>query len=64
MCLHRHDFKVNGKPWIDKLRNEDYKKEIEEFKAILTKIGERDQWMLEDLQKRFSNEMYDKLIFS
>jgi len=64
MKLHRYDFNVNGKRWIHKLKNEDYKKEIEEFKTILTKIGERDNWTLKDIQKRFSNDMYDELIYS
>jgi hypothetical protein len=64
MRLYRHDFDVNGKRWIHKLKNEDYKKEIEEFKAILSNIGKRDEWTLEDIKKRFSNELYDQLIFS
>lgn len=64
MRVHRHNLDVNGKRWIHKLKEVDYKKEIEEFKAMLSKIGDRDHWTLKDIQKRFSNELYDELIFS
>jgi hypothetical protein len=57
-------YKVNGKPWVEKLRDEDYKNEIVEFKGILEKIGKRDGWTLKDIQERFSNVLFDELIYS
>ena len=54
--------KVNGKPWFDHIK-ESNAAEIKEFKAIIGKIGERDGWTLQDIKKRFSNDMLDKLFF-
>lgn len=55
-------FKVDGKPWPEVLKNESYREEIKEFKALLEEIG-RGKWSLEDLKKRFSNEFFDWLIY-
>lgn len=59
----RVEYTVDGKPWFDKLKNEDFKDEIPEFKRILAKIGEKHGWTLEDLKARFSNELFDRLVF-
>ncbi|CAI0644615.1 unnamed protein product [Colletotrichum noveboracense] len=56
-------FQVNGKPWLEKLMREDYKAEIEEFRKVLAEIGSEADWGLKDLQGRFSNELFDALIF-
>ncbi|KAI8188307.1 L-gulono-1,4-lactone dehydrogenase [Colletotrichum sp. SAR 10_75] len=56
-------FQVNGKPWLEKLMKEDYKAEIEEFRKVLAEIGSEAGWGLKDLQSRFSNELFDTLIF-
>ena len=57
-------FTVRGRPWAEVLNEVSYKSEIEEFKRVLGKIGKRDGWTLGDLKERFSNELYDRLIFS
>lgn len=40
-----------------------YKDEIKEFKAVLSKIGGQHGWTLSDIKDRFSNDLYDRLIF-
>lgn len=60
----RHEgYTIDGKPWIEKLKHEDYAAEIVEFKRILSRIGKKHGWTLEDIQKRFSNELFDGLIY-
>lgn len=60
----RHEgYTIDGKPWIEKLKHEDYAAEIVEFKRILSLIGKKHGWTLEDIQKRFSNELFDGLIY-
>lgn len=56
-------FHVNGKPWVEKLKGEDYKEEIVEFKRVLGEIGKAHGWSLADLKKRFSNDLFDSLFF-
>jgi hypothetical protein len=41
-----------------------YKERIAEFKATLAEIGKQQGWQLEDLQKRFSNKLWDDIVFS
>lgn len=61
---HRHEgYTIDGKPWLEKLKHEDYAAEIVEFKRILSLIGKKHGWTLEDIQKRFSNELFDGLIY-
>jgi hypothetical protein len=57
------DFKVGGKPWAEKLKNESYKADIAEFKRALEAIGNEHGWTLADLKKRFSNEFFDGFFF-
>ena len=40
-----------------------YKTEIAELKAVLQRIGKRQGWELRDLQQRFSNRVWDEIIF-
>jgi hypothetical protein len=39
------------------------KDQIAEFKTLLGKIGEKHGWKLEEIKNRFSNELWDKMIF-
>lgn len=39
-----------------------YKEQIKEFKAVLSKIGDKHGWTLSDIKERFSNDLYDQLI--
>ncbi|KXS94449.1 hypothetical protein AC578_5189 [Pseudocercospora eumusae] len=57
------EYTVDGKPWFDKLKNEDYRDEIAEFKRILASVGKKHGWTLEDLKARFSNDLFDRLVF-
>jgi hypothetical protein len=41
-----------------------YKDRLVEFKDTLAEIGGEQGWGLEDLQKRFSNELWDDIVFS
>ncbi|UPL03342.1 hypothetical protein LCI18_014276 [Fusarium solani-melongenae] len=56
-----YQYKVNGKPWVEKLRNEVYQSEITEFKGLMAEIGKKHGWTLSDLKKTFSNEVLDYL---
>ncbi|EGX54115.1 hypothetical protein AOL_s00004g148 [Orbilia oligospora ATCC 24927] len=57
------NFKVDGKPWREVLKNESYKDQIVEFKSALTKLGEIQGWTLSDIKERYSNELFDYLFF-
>ena len=57
------NFKVDGKPWAQKLKDESYKSEIQEFKGLLQQIGNQHGWTLSDLKKRFSNQFFDDFYF-
>ncbi|TEA09874.1 hypothetical protein C8034_v011596 [Colletotrichum sidae] len=57
-------YNVGGRPWFEKLKNDDYKEEIRKFLDVMEQIGEGHGWTLKDLKKRFSNEMFDELMFS
>lgn len=54
---------MDGKPWLEKLKNEDYKEAIPEFKQALSAIGKTQGWTLSDLKARFSNDLFDQLLF-
>jgi hypothetical protein len=56
-------YTIDGKPWILKLKNEDYADAIPRFKKILEQIGQQHGWTLQDLKMRFSNDLFDYLIF-
>jgi hypothetical protein len=45
------------------LKHHAYKEEIPEFKGILEEIGKQQGWTVEDLKKRFSNKLWDEVIF-
>ncbi|KXG54556.1 FAD-binding, type 2 [Penicillium griseofulvum] len=56
-------YKVDGKPWPQYLKETSFKKEIDLFKTALTTIGENQGWTLQNIQDMFSNEVFDNLIF-
>jgi len=55
---------MRGKPAREYLKEVAYKDAIPEFKKTLSNIGEGQGWALEDLKKRFSNELWDYMVFS
>lgn len=55
------DFKVDGEPWEKKLKQDSYRKEILEFKEVLTAIGTEHGWTLKDLKRMFSNDFFDEM---
>jgi hypothetical protein len=57
------DFNVDGQSWPEKLKNESYKEEIEEFNNVLAAIGKEHNWTREDLKRCFSNEFFDSFYF-
>ncbi|KAK2008685.1 hypothetical protein LZ32DRAFT_631414 [Colletotrichum eremochloae] len=57
-------FTVNSKPWLQKMKHEDYKSEIQEFNGIMAEIGKEAGWNLEDLKARFSNNLFNDVFFS
>ena len=58
------NYTVNGEDWLTKLKRDSYAGQIKEFRSGLTKIGEKDGWSVEEMRKRFSNEVLDELFFS
>ncbi|RGP81448.1 xylitol oxidase [Fusarium longipes] len=58
-----YDYNVDGKPWIQRLKSVDYRDERQEFLRILDEIGKESGWTLQDLQARFSNELFDEFFF-
>lgn len=56
-----YNYKVDGKPWIKKLRDETFKNEIGEFQDLMTAIGKKHGWTLSDIKRTFSNDVLDDL---
>ncbi|KAJ8069639.1 hypothetical protein OCU04_000073 [Sclerotinia nivalis] len=54
---------IRGSPAREYLREKAYKEEIEEFRGVLGEIGREQGWGLRDLRGRFSNELWDYLVF-
>ena len=57
-------FKVDGREWGDVLREEVYKREIEEFLTVMDGVGKEHGWTRGDLKARFGNDFLDGLFFS
>jgi hypothetical protein len=55
---------MGGMPARKYLKTVAYKDRIVEFKGRLAEIGATQGWGLEDLRSRFSNELWDEIIFS
>ena len=56
--------KKDGAPIQQFLKSEAYKDQIPAFKAQLADIGKAQGWTLEELQKRFSNGLWDDVVYS
>lgn len=46
------------------LKEKAYKDQIPLFKARLEDLGKKQGWTMGDIQKRFSNELWDDIIYS
>lgn len=46
------------------LRTVSYKNAIDQFKRALSEIGGQQGWTLEQIQKRFSNELWDQIVYA
>ncbi len=55
---------MGGLPARKYLKTVAYKDQIPQFKAVLTDIGKGQGWELDDLKARFSNELWDEIVFS
>ena len=55
---------MRGLPARKHMKTDAYKEAIPQFKATLADIGKTQGWGLDDLQARFSNELWDDMIFS
>jgi hypothetical protein len=64
LMVCRESINMRGKPARQYLKEDAYKDQIPKFKATLAEIGKTQDWGLDDVQKRFSNEMWDYLIYS
>ena len=61
---HRMDLKKDGAPIQHFLKTSAYKDQIPPFKAQLAEIGKGQGWTIEELQKRFSNGLWDEIVYS
>jgi hypothetical protein len=55
---------LGGKPAVEYLKTVAYKDAIPEFKTVLENIGTIQGWTLADLKARFSNKLWDDIVFS
>ena len=58
------ELKMGGKDAKTYLKEVAYKERIPEFKATLAEIGKAQGWGLEDIKARFSNELWDDIVYS
>ncbi|KAH6888178.1 hypothetical protein B0T10DRAFT_70014 [Thelonectria olida] len=56
-----YSYKVNGRPWMETLTKDCYKKEIAEFQSLMSAIGKKHGWTLGDIKRTFSNDVLDTL---
>ena len=63
-CLRRTSLKRDGVPMQEYLKTTAYKEQIPLFKAQLEDIGKKQGWTLADIQQRFSNKLWDDIVFS
>ena len=57
------NFTFKGQEARKYLKEVAYKDQIPEFRSALEAIGKQHEWTLEQLKKRYSNELWDKLVF-
>lgn len=55
---------MRGLPARQYLKEHAYKDAIPEFRSVLTDIGKGQGWELKDIQARFSNELWDYMVYS
>ena len=55
---------MHNKPALEYLKTSAYATQIPLFKATLSDIGKEQGWELGEIQRRFSNETWDYLIYS
>ncbi|KAF8849957.1 hypothetical protein BDZ45DRAFT_662416 [Acephala macrosclerotiorum] len=55
--------KIKGLDAREYLKEIAYKDQIKVFKEITVEIGTEQRWTVEEMKKRFSNELFDKMIF-
>jgi hypothetical protein len=60
----RESINMRGKPAKEYLKTVAYSGAIEEFKATLAEIGKAQGWTLGDIKSRFSNELWDYMIYA
>lgn len=60
----RESLKKDGVPIRKYLKETAFKDQIPLFKAQLEDLGNKQGWTLHDIQSRFSNELWDEMIFS
>lgn len=63
LYICRESINMRGIPARTYLKEKAYKDAIPEFKATLTDIGKKQGWTLNELQARFSNELWDYIIY-
>jgi len=64
LTVDRMGLRKNEAPIEKHLKEVAYKDAIPAFKAELAEIGKAQGWTLEELQKRFSNKLWDEVIYS
>ncbi|KAB8224392.1 hypothetical protein BDV33DRAFT_199787 [Aspergillus novoparasiticus] len=55
--------KVDGKPFCEYLKTECYGDAIRQFNNVLAKIGQKQGWKRQDLERVFSNGLFDYIFF-
>lgn len=61
--MDRMGLKKDGAPVEKYLKEVAYKDAIPAFKAELAEIGKAQGWTLGELQKRFSNKLWDEIVY-
>lgn len=62
--IPRIGLRKDGAPIEKHLKEVAYKDAIPAFKQELAEIGKAQGWTIEELQKRFSNKLWDEIIYS
>lgn len=58
-----YSFNVDGRPFMEYLKRDCYGEEIRRFNEVLEMIGKKHGWTRREVQRMFSNEMFDELFF-
>lgn len=60
----RQGLKVGQTSIEQHLKENSYKQQIALFKQTLADMGKSQGWTLDDIQKQFSNKLWDNIIYS